>query len=959
MRRWRFETSPGHNACPSVHIGDAIQELKVQIWNLKHVEQDDVEHDVRRAIVNVNDRLRKARNLKVDEIFETTLRLPAHSMLWDSDKSEVFVRHVIRPYAGKVYPTDNSRDMIDDGGRVKPAHMIHPLYYTLIDVDSWKPRINLVRLFFDTCLSSNTTLSFREAFMHSLNDELRYYFSYGLGKYIHELFPKDHPDFNYIESYLTQLSNSLHNCHLLYDNPNGTMNARVSYTYDANERVTYTYVNPDEKGNIVELSCWPGSVKLLHEKTDDRPSSFAACASALTDEYGDSPTGLFIEINVWQNTLLSQHCLYLSEYNSNFIPAQASLISHNPAGEDKNHYNIEDTDTFAFPAKLRPKRILVPGTSKWDVIVPYIESEMYQPCLEVFLKLMDYDSYDLDGSFDTPGAAVDFFYEQGIQYLMIKFDTTQSNIRRMLKIDDANDRNDYFFMVGLRYPVLFLSVEQSMHILRHKFFEAQGGDTNAWNLWRMKKWKFDDGPLKLNDPKQFPALPGKDGYKPPEKKKYNPEDYQQKPQTQLFAEFSVKDQTGREIFPHRKVITLPPSLSYQSYTRRAGYPPQVFAVDDLDDDAFIYYICKLENFESEKMWNDLQLMRVNFEVEVSKAVVAAKGVCFYTFRMESKIKYPFRFYLQKYRVGMTTWRKKWGEIHNNQGVIGSPSWHKRSLDDPDVGSHSNYKGDRSKRKAKNSTKKNPGNNTNNNRNNAGNNTDNSRNNANNGGGNNNSDNNADDQSDENAPIFKHAPNPPVRRDSDVDNPQNVWDADNETKLTDEEKTMIEEGNIANYIYIPVRRWLVKRVRYTPHTAALRESFIHLCIAVKRTAQRVSSVINELLDQANNAAYNPGLYGYSRINEIAKALLPVYEKYKKEKRQREIQEAGARKLRGKDNFKGGKKGVVHVPTGPKGKRKTGDPLSTPSSRSLNLRSLSTLCASKQYQLATTDAYYDTL
>jgi hypothetical protein len=243
----------------------------------------------------------------------------------------------------------------------------------------------------------------------------------------------------------------------------------------------------------------------------------------------------------------------------------------------------------------------------------------------------------------------------------------------------------------------------------------------------------------------------------------------------------------------------------------------------------------------------------------------------------------------------------------------------------------------------------------------GNNTDNSRNDTNNGGGNNtnNRDDHADDQSDENAPIFRHAPPPPVRRDSDVDNPQNVWDADNETKLTDEERTMIETSNIANYIYIPVRRWLVKRVRYTPNTAALRESFIHLCIAVKRTAQRVSSVINELLDQANIAAFNLDLYGYSRINEIAKALLPVYEKYKKEKRQREIQEAGARKLRGKDNFKGGKKGVVHVPTGPKGRKKTGEPLSTPSSRSLNLRSLSTLCASKQYQLVTTDAYYDTL
>lgn len=78
-----------------------------------------------------------------------------------------------------------------------------------------------------------------------------------------------------------------------------------------------------------------------------------------------------------------------------------------------------------------------------------------------------------------------------------------------------------------------------------------------------------------------------------------------------------------------------------------------------------------------------------------------------------------------------------------------------------------------------------------------------------------------------------------------------------------------------------------------------------------------------------------------------------------KRQRRIQEAGAKKLSHPDNFKGGRNGKATVPPVASKKKTKSALVVEPSSRSLNMYSLSTLCASKQYQLATTDAYYDTL
>ena len=982
LRRWRLDQTPLHDVKPSYHPADEIQRWKTTLWNDRHEAAPkfyapDFESQRALKIQNSQKNLDRVRRHLLDDISETQLTVPNHNMLWNPELSEVYVRHIVRPFAHQVNP-DGASDKYMYEGVLKNAPMIHPLYYSLIDPDTWRPRVNLVNMFITTCLPVSDSSESVHTFMHTLNDELRYFLSYGLGRHIHELFRPDSLDYKYTNDSLTQLSNSLHDCILFHEH---NLSAHLTYSFDNSKRIYARYVNPTEVGNIVEISVWPVGPRLKEDTNDPyRSKIFAEFASYLMQHELSALTGLFVEINVWQHKVLTQHCLHLSEYNSEFIPSEAMIISSalDPSTLKSIDFEIIDTDAFAVPVKLGAQKTSQPRRVPWMVPVPYVESELYESALLIFLSLMHAESFKrMDGDeFSDTNTTVDFFFEQGVIYLTINFDVEVQFIRELLGIGDDDDRY-YSFVMGLRYPVLFLSLEKSMHTLRYKYFIEKGRTPSAWGQWKKGQWNFGDPPPNL--------APQVQRRQPKPRALYDPEAYQIHSKTLKENEFSVKDRNHRDIFPHRLLHTLPPSLSYENYGKLNGYP-DIFCVNDLTDSADIYYICKLSEFNPATAWDDLQLLRLNFEIEVSKAVVANQGDCFYSYRMSvlhKQYDHPFRTYLSKYPVGMSTWRRLWSTIYNNDGVLHSQSWHRRSETDSEVGSHLNRVV--SKHKPKFVRRQ---------------------------------DTIHTDPTSKHKPKFVRRqdtihtapkPRPPVTPvvnvppapADDIDNPvdqvpsddivpsdvfvpsddkvfsdddirpssrrsssggeySNEWDARSNTRLTQDEKDLLAEAKILNKISIPVRKWLLQYTFYSPDSSSDRHSFILLCKQVQTVQGIDMSGVETLLAKAYKLLNYDAVLNANE-SELINMIIEKLATLQKQQKEEEALARGAKRLRDPRNVKGGPKGSVKPPSNADVEKKTGSALSLPSSRSLNMRSLSTLCAQHRYHytVSSTDTYYDTL
>ena len=85
-----------------------------------------------------------------------------------------------------------------------------------------------------------------------------------------------------------------------------------------------------------------------------------------------------------------------------------------------------------------------------------------------------------------------------------------------------------------------------------------------------------------------------------------------------------------------------------------------FYVNNLEQDANVVYNYATENTAT---WNDIQLFRLNAEVQISRMGHVQYGMSFYQFRRE-KIRpgsrdFPFKLYLAEYPALQPEWRKLW------------------------------------------------------------------------------------------------------------------------------------------------------------------------------------------------------------------------------------------------------------------------------------------------------------
>ena len=984
---WRLFSGKAQVPMPEIVHGNKVQGMKREI--VKFINQNSIT-DLDSVTYDGNFQEKHLRRLLDKLYIERAMNFLSNakdtrgdeSVPWRRSKQGTLVRHVINTewIGGAGVPEDAyaraarlspATYVLEDvrSGRLKAVYVDH-----LEDSDSEQSRSDqsdsdrsgsddqkthretLVSLYYQTCYGLNADEKHLDFFYDALHGMLKDFMS-TMGAGIAFPMGKSNPAKR--ESAAEQIERLKHHLNTLECIPErprtGTRLSAPNFHYDMEYEHGYikTYVDmyDDNSLNALDILVSPVSFSCEGPINNVLPGDVTPVIDELVNV--GCAESLFVELRVWEAGSVVQHCLLLTDYAPDHL--RATCLLTRPVGPfDWQHFAIPENKVIR----------VIPDRRPFQVSVPYVETDLYRYALETLLRFVGLDTLDNADVFirnfqdceaelakftylesELP-FKIDFISEEGMCFLVIAFNPAYDCVRHLLGIGQRDDQvTTRYFALGMRYPLLFTNLERSMSIMRYKYFMSQGGNPDFYKLWKIRQWNFNDPAPDLDDTKLFPALPqAGPRHVPPPRPQYKPEEYQEKPaQIAPAAEFFVKDRQGKLVYPHRRVNLLPPSLSYASYVRRHGRGPEIFCVNDLDDDPAIFFICLMSDFPAETTWDDLQLMRLNHEVEVSKAVVAEKGECFYSFRLKlvnSRGIHPFRRYLAQYPTGKAVWRRLWDQIYNGEGVVRSVSWHRRSEVDPEVGSHRNSRrvrgGPVARRRipapvapvvpvvpAAPAAEK--------------------------------------------QPIPAAAQQPPVpvndqpaddqqpppgnaREDQDfwdADRPharddQRFWDINDDRRLTVEERTQLHAAGIALDVFTEVRRWLIVAISYVPSSPEVRAGFVGVCKAVQDTLGKTSAGVDRLLREAYVMLHDNDHDDMSKtLGKLASCVVRIRKERDKQKRQREIQEAGERRLRHPDNFRNGAKGAAPKPNKTKSSFH-------PSSRSLNQLSLSVLCARRRYR-----------
>ena len=400
------------------------------------------------------------------------------------------------------------------------------------------------------------------------------------------------------------------------------------------------------------------------------PEKVTKIVNAAWQRWKDASPGLFVSI-IWKSMDGEQgeHYLYLSEYQHSKL--NATLAS---GFEDEWMQSITNTDKWpAFTEKqVAIPKCKVPSRSPqeeaadrlhsrdrktWDIPNPWSEARINRFLIDYTTNKLSSDEMEqiidsMDNETDMDERDVDeekvefkdlikpyFFSGDNMAFLVVFFNTEYDCIRRLvgLKINDI--RKGWFVQVlAVRYPVLYINIDKTMIDIRYKYFQRNTTDISKWSLWRDGKWHIPHR-RSWEDPDRFQTIPTDN----------DPLDM-----------VHMSDGQGKTVYPLRKLVFLPPNTTFEFLKIRRRYMSPSFYVNNLEQDANVVYNYATENTAT---WNDIQLFRLNAEVQISRMGHVQYGMSFYQFRRE-KIRpgsrdFPFKLYLAEYPALQPEWRKLW------------------------------------------------------------------------------------------------------------------------------------------------------------------------------------------------------------------------------------------------------------------------------------------------------------
>jgi len=383
------------------------------------------------------------------------------------------------------------------------------------------------------------------------------------------------------------------------------------------------------------------------------PQDIRTIVSAVLQKWKDSSPGLFVSI-IWKSTdgETGEHYMYMSEYQHAKLHATiAKGFVHNWLSVDPTGKPLFEEHQVAIDSK---KKRVQKQHNTWLVPTPL-------NTYDVMYDMINFLSHDENSGFmkhileeiftnanTTPLQRMIrpyFFSGDNLTFCVILFNTTYDFIRDLLDLDFTDSANPWYAVtLVVRYPALDLNIEKVMINLRYKYFMRYSPNQSKWNEWRDGKWHIP-GDIPWQDPQEF-------------QEKADPDD-----PLDVVVE---RDSKGNIVYPLRYLFHLPPNMTYDSLQSRKRHISLDFFVNNIDEDPIVIY--RLPN-ESEVVWDDIQLFRINAETTVSRIGYERHNQSFFTFRTDEIRQgargHPFKAYLEKYPDLQPEWRDLWLERYNN------------------------------------------------------------------------------------------------------------------------------------------------------------------------------------------------------------------------------------------------------------------------------------------------------
>jgi hypothetical protein len=439
----------------------------------------------------------------------------------------------------------------------------------------------------------------------------------------------------------------------------------VSYRGDREHTLHF-----DFEGGAATMTVWDGIPNL--RDLDQRLFFGASLVTDIFDRWKDASPGLFVSIKYeGQGVGYGEHCLFLSEYQ------QAKLHASWAEGIDEgwtlqrddgkpyfSAYDLAIKQNIVERITYRQKKIVfdAPLTERQmlDIMVAQLISNKTLNDIHLFLDgIRDYRIKKFDElhrqSMQTTYLDEDLikivhFSANNLAYTLIQLDTTHRFVKKFLRPtynQDGLSDGKYNIILAVRYPVLFYSLERLMLMVRYKYFERHTEDRTKWHAWRTNKWHIPAQRRQADLPETYQMPPNPN----------DPLDWIHEP-----------DKKNLKVFSLRRLAILPHGASFQYLSTNNPDMSKDFFVNSMKDDPFLVYRMKIDE-GNEAMWNDLQLFRLNAEIEVSRIGYQFNSMSFMRFRTQKvwkrDFKNPFVRYLERYPRLTTAWRRLWNQAYDN------------------------------------------------------------------------------------------------------------------------------------------------------------------------------------------------------------------------------------------------------------------------------------------------------
>lgn len=397
----------------------------------------------------------------------------------------------------------------------------------------------------------------------------------------------------------------------------------------------------------------------------------------------EAHAGLFVSIVLSSGAGQSEHFLFLSEYERNMMKGLFAHGYEDAWDTDENgNMSFKFREVALAPAVI-DKPLAHPGARAWVVSSPLTERMVLEDSIatlgsvlrmntgEPLQRLHQWATTNA-ATIAPPGREQDnpvsmhFFSGDNVMFMTLAFNTRLDWVCALLGLDrDEADGRRYIAVTTVRYPALFANVEKFMIKMRFEYFMDNGGRAECWKKWKRGLWSLPTGGGQVFDPR----------------------DYQEPPTMDDPLDKPVPDLHGRMTYPSRRVTSLPYHATYRGICERRRRQrksplPKSYFVNNLDPDPEVVYVYPLAAMDdTDAIWNDTQLFRINAERLVSRELVARSHESFFTFRRSYWAAIsngslmppnPFKLYIEAHPEIQVYWRMLWDREYD-----GMSAWERR------------------------------------------------------------------------------------------------------------------------------------------------------------------------------------------------------------------------------------------------------------------------------------------